>query len=276
MFEFKVPIGNGELKFNARSLEEVYLLLNKLGALGDKALFNRMEDINRLNIPGVCPVDGMPVKLSMREAQSGDGRKFMNYEVISTGQHRFRMTLGLFMDPEEDKEMFVKEQEGWTYWDAERREARTVFQYDRIIYGNLPEGFEVPAEQAALYPAGEYIPKGERQQGGQQRQQAPAQRSQAGSSVDPEAQRKAKAQAYLIDLAVKAGIPKGQAYKAYATHLMDDGITGNAALNVQHAEATYNAVKDGSEVDFLQVLKAAHEFSTTQEDDFLGEAGLPF
>lgn len=276
MFEYKVQVGPGELTFNARSLEEIYLLLNKLGTLGDKELFDKMEAIDRLNIPAVCPVDGMPVKLQMREAKSGDGRKFIAYEVMSTGVHRFRMALGVFTDPKPNEELFVKEQEGWVYWDAERKEARTVWQYGRIIYDNLPDGFEVPAEQAALYPAGNYVPKGESQQSSAPRQQQPSQRTQAGSapsSIDEGAVRKAKAQTYLLGLAEQAGIPKAQAYKAFATHFMDDGIVGNASLGVEHAEQAYNAIKQGGEADFVAVLQAAHEFG---QEQFVPENDLPF
>lgn len=251
MFEFKVAVGPGELKFNARSLEEIYLLLNKLGVLGDKDLFEKMESVDRLGIPSVCPVDGSPVKLVMREAGSG-ARKFIAYEVISTGSHRFRMSLGSFADPTEGKELFIREADGWTYWDREREEQRIVFQYGRIIYANLPDGFEVPAEQAALYPDGDVITKDDK--GGGQQSAAPRKAPANTGSRDT------KAQVYLLELAERAGLPRSQAWKAYSVTLSDDSITGNNSLAVAHAEEVYAAANE-DEAAYFEVLQSALEYA---------------
>lgn len=269
-FKFTTKLGTGDLEFTSDTLEGVYLTLNKLGVIGDKKLFMRMNDMNRLPIPSVCPIDGEPVRLVTREAGKGSN-KFTAYEVISTGPHRFRMSLGVHREEVEGKELFIREADGWTYYDRDRQEQRVVFQYGRIIYENLPDGFEVPAAQAALYPAGEYIPK--------DGEAAPAPRQQAPSGGDET--RRAKAKMYLLDLAVEAGIPKAGAFKAYSVFLSDEDLKGNAFLDVPHAEQIHAAVKE-DKAAFLESLKSAFEFAQTEFDSPSGDAddefasGMPF
>lgn len=223
----------------------------------EKEVFEKAAFWN--NMPRTCPVDGSPVRLNHRVAGDYDF-----YELISTGPRAFRFGFGQYKD---GSGLFPQDKEGWQYYDPRTKQNITVWQYGKIIYENLPPGFEVPEH---LRTTGSPAPRSN----GQQQRSAPARSADAPIADTSHLE---SHQRWMLGLAAQHGIPADAILSVAATAINGKAWAGIDRVTREESQKLLAVMK--GEEGVLERIYAEQLNANTPEDfgdEEFADEELPF